>query len=118
MRPSISLRRYVAIAAMAVLSVLLLRPACDVLALQSNGAHTASVALLHHDAGASAAFHAGSQGAITAVASAARNITFDAAPIGAALAVPVLVFFSRVAAPDAAAPPPRSYYARSARILR
>jgi hypothetical protein len=116
MMPSISLRRYVAIAAVVALSVLLLRPVCDVQAVPLKGPQPASLALLHHDSGA--AFHVGSHGTLPTVASVVKGAAFDAAFIGATLVVPALVFLSRVAAPDAAAPPPRSYYARSARILR
>ncbi|TAK88078.1 MAG: hypothetical protein EPO20_01190 [Betaproteobacteria bacterium] len=108
MRLSISLRRYVAIAALAALSVLLLRPVCDVLTLHSTPSQAAPMASMHHD----------SHESVSAVASAAKAVALDAAPVGTLLVVPAFAFLSRVAAPDAAAPPSRSYYARSARILR
>ena len=108
MRLSISIRRYVAIAALVAVSVLLLRPVCDALSLHSTPSQAAPMASMHHD----------SDGSVSAVASAAKGIALDAAPVGAMLVVPVFAFLSRVAAPGAAAPPPRSYYARSARILR
>lgn len=118
------MHRYVAMIAAAALSLLLLRPACDILALQLQGSQAPSALLLHHGSGAhaerGAAFQAGSHGSsLTAVASAAKGLLPDVAPMGPALAVPALVVFFRVTAPNAAPPPPpRSYYVRSARILR
>lgn len=118
-----SMRRYVAIAAVIAFSLLLLRPACDVLALQLPGTQGAAVAQLHHDSGPGAergdVLQIGSHGAsLAAVGSAAKGLLIAPASISLALAVPALVLLSRVAPPGAAPPPSRSYYIRSARILR
>jgi len=117
------MRRSVAILAVLALSLLLLQPACDVLALQLPDSQAESLSSLHHDSGATAetadSFQVGSHGAsLAALGSAAKGLLIAPASIGLALAVPALVFLSRVAPPGAAPPPPRSYYIRSARILR
>lgn len=119
----ISMRRSVAIVALLALSLLLLRSACDVVALQLPESQAPSLSVLHHDSGANTdtgdRLQVGSHGAsLTAVPSVANGQPLAAAPMSAALAVPALVFLSRLAAPGAAPPPPRSYYLRSARILR
>lgn len=117
----LSVRRSAAILAVLALSLLLLRPACDVLALQLPESQAGSLSSLHHDSGAKAdhAFQVGSHEAgLSAVAKAASSVPLSAAPMSAALVLPALVVLSRLTAPGAAPPPLRSYHARSARILR
>lgn len=109
--------------AMAALSLLLLRPACDILALQLKGSQAPALALLHHPSQASAehggALDVGSHATgLAAAAGGAKGLPLPAAPISPVLVLPALAFFFLVAAPGAAPPPPRSYYARSTRILR
>lgn len=117
------MRRYVAIFAVLALSLLLLRPACDVLALQLTPAQGASATLLHHDA-ASGAEHrdllqVGSHwSSLATVASTVKNLLAGPAPFIMALSVAALSLFLHGAAPGAAPLPTRTYYARSARILR
>ena len=119
----LSMRRSVAILAVLALSLLLLRPACDVLALQLPDSQAGSLSSLHHDSGTAAkadhAFQVGShEASLSTVAKAASSVPLAAAPMSAALVLPALVFLSRLTAPGAAPPPSRSYYIRSARILR
>lgn len=123
MKLPISVHRYLAIIGVVALSLLLLRPACDVLALQLDASPPSSMAVVHHDSGAGPehghTVQLGSHGAsLAAVASAAKSLPLPAVPVSAALAVPALVFSSRITAPGAGSAPPLSYYARSARILR
>lgn len=119
----LSMRRCAAIIAVLALSLVLLRPACDVLALQLPDSQAGSLSSLHHNSGTSAktdhAFKVGSHEAgLSTVAKAASGVPLAAAPMSAALVLSALVFLSRFTAPGAAPPPLRSYYARSARILR
>jgi len=121
---AISMRRSVVMVAVLALSALLLQSACNVLALQLPGSQAPSLSVLHHDSGGSRgnghSLHMGSgdPGLNAAASAAANGQPLAAAAMSSAFAAPALVFVSRLAAPGAALAPPRSYYARSARILR
>lgn len=118
----IAMRRTVAIAAVLALSLLLLRSACDVLAFQLPGSEPIALSLVHHDSIQKShpgdALHVGSHEATVAAIPAPANGPLIFAPLGAVLAFLVLAVVSPIAPQGVAAPPLRSYYARSARILR
>ena len=104
------MRRYVAIFAVLALGLLILRPVCDALALQAIGAQGIEHHRLSQDGNHSSS--------LVTVANAAQGLFSGPAFLVAALSLAALAFFTRGAAPRAALLPTRSYYARSARILR
>ncbi len=118
-----AMRRSVAIAAVLALSLLLLRSACDVLAFQPPASEPGALSLGHHDSVPKShpgdALHVGShEASVAAIPAAANAQPLIVAPLGAVLVVPAFAFLlSRTALAESTAPP-RSYYARSARILR
>lgn len=112
------MRRYVAIFAVLALALLALRPVCDVLALSLTGAQSASATLAHSDTGSTGL----SQGrthwsSLSTLAKASQEPFAAPAFLIAVLSFAALVF-ARSAASNAAPLPTRTYYARSARILR
>lgn len=120
MRNAASAHRYTAILALVALTLLVLQPACERLARHWSDAPPPAASLLHYPgAPCCDALEARSHEAGTAAAaSVAKGASFAFVPISAVLAVLPLAFLAPAAPPGAAALPPRSYYARSARILR
>lgn len=123
MRRPAAKAHYATILALVALSLLLLQPACDLFALQSKGSQSLAASLLHHASDVKAecceALQPSAHG--SELAAAARAVTGASAAVAAisvALAVPGAAFVFRAAPSGAAPPPPRSYYARTARILR
>lgn len=106
------MRRYVAIFAVVALSLLVLRPVCDALAL--SGAQGVSATLAHSDARPGGTHWS----SLATVANATQDLFAAPAFLIALVSLAALALSTRSAAPNAAPLPTRTYYARSARILR
>ncbi len=121
MNLSIPMRHFVAIVALLALTLAMPRSACEVLAPLLPA--SASVSLPDHDpAAGSPAGHGrhvvSHKAGVSAIPAAANGMPLVAVAVAAAFAVPVVSFATRSAVHRVAPAPPRSYYARSARILR
>ncbi len=113
------MRRSVAVFAVFALLLLVLRPACDLLALDLPGAQSASTMLAHSDTGPAGLSQGGAHwSSLATVVKAPQELFVAPAFIVALLSLGALAFFARSAAPNTAPLPARSYYARSARIQR
>lgn len=115
--------RFAALLALLGVALLVLQPVCDTLGLHFSEARTSAVSLAQPGSAPEAACCAelragGSALSAEAISGTARALLLAAAALVLAFIAPPLAFSSRIFSPGAAAAPPLSYYARTARILR
>jgi hypothetical protein len=123
MKLPITLPRLGALLALLGLSLLILQGLCSAYGFHLSAPLSSAVSLAHHGGAASAGCctevdSAAPQPSAKAMLGTAKPLSLAAALLVLVFVAPARVFLSRVAPLNAAPLPLRSYYARTARILR